>query len=312
VKAIPRAVSTREATTPSGTSILVVRPGALGDTILTVPLLESLAGQHPGAEITVLGTRAYAELWPPQFPFQAADSLDWTWLFGNDLPLLPGQHDRYDLAYLVLKKPHAVIANLARAGTSAVKWVLSAPPPGMHMVEHLHRGLGLGTPPKSACLSHFNRGRKQDLVWLHPGSGGPAKCAPLSLFVTLARRLRGATGWDIVVTAGEDDGFLTEQAPWNELTSLPGVTVMKNQPLRVLGERLGGARLFVGNDSGISHLAGGLGIPAAVCFVATDPLQWAPWVPANRLHIADLRHGRITHHRLQELFSALLQMVSGA
>jgi ADP-heptose:LPS heptosyltransferase len=312
VNAIPPPAPIKDESVPARTRILIVRTGALGDTILAVPLIESLALRHPGAEITVLGTRAYAILWPPQYLFQGADSLDWTWLFADDHTLPQAQPTAYDLAYLVLKKPEAVIANLSRAGTREAKWVSSVPPAGMHMVEHLHQGLGLKTPPRAPCLIHLNRGQKRDLIWLHPGSGGPAKCAPLDFFLALARQLQSATGWEVVVTAGEDDGFLLEQEPWEELIHLPRVTVMEHQPLSVLGERLGGARLFVGNDSGISHLAAGFGIPAAVCFVTTDPVQWAPWVPAQQLRIVDLRKEPITPQRLQELSSALLALASKA
>jgi ADP-heptose:LPS heptosyltransferase len=54
-------------------------------------------------------------------------------------------------------------------------------------------------------------------------------------------------------------------------------------------EKLGSARLFIGNDSGVSHLAAGLGIPSAVMFMATDPAQWMPWARPENLHVMDLR-----------------------
>lgn len=304
-------VPTGNTVVPPRRRVLVVRPGALGDTILTVPLLHSLAARHPGGEITLLGTRAYADLRPRGVLFQAADGTDWTWLFGDAPVSVPAEYRAYDLAYLVLKRPEAVIANLARTGMDRVKWVSSVPESGMHMVEHLHRGLGLASPSRAPCLSHLGRGPNQDLIWMHPGSGGPAKCAPLEAFVSLARQLRIATGWEIAVTVGEDDGFLFAQESWKELVALPGLTVVEHQPLRVLVPRLGGARLFVGNDSGISHLAGGLGIPAGVFFVTTDPAQWAPWVPHDRLRIVDVTREGVAFHRLGWLVSELLQMASG-
>ena len=39
---------------------------------------------------------------------------------------------------------------------------------------------------------------------------------------------------------------------------------------------LRGARVFVGNDSGISHLAASVGTPVGVYFRTTDPRVWAP------------------------------------
>ena len=51
----------------------------------------------------------------------------------------------------------------------------------------------------------------------------------------------------------------------------------------------GARELFLGNDSGISHLAANLGVPSVVFFTITDPAQWAPWVPPDQIRIVDLR-----------------------
>jgi len=291
-------------------NILVVRPGALGDTILSLPLVGSVARQFPHGSITFLGTRRYADLIPPAVRFQEADSRKWTWLFGQGLEPEPGQYDPFDLAFVILKRPATVIANLARTGTRSVRSAPSSPPPGLHMVDYLHQAVGLALPPKAPSLSHLAAGHRQDIIWMHPGSGGPTKCAPLDLFVTLVQELRLATGWDITITAGEDDAFLKEHSHWNRLVHMPGTTVMENLPLKRLCEILGGARLFVGNDSGISHLAGGLGVPAAVLFVATDPAQWAPWVDPERLCMVDLRSTTPSRASVKDLVGKLQRLAS--
>jgi ADP-heptose:LPS heptosyltransferase len=293
-------------------NVLVVRPGALGDTILTLPLLASVAGLHPGAKITFLGTRSYENLIPPEIRFQAADGADWTWLFAENLSPPWRKEPQFDLAYLVLKRPEVVVANLTRAGTHRVRSVHSAPPPGRHVVEHLHRGLGLPLPPKAAWVRHLAAARPQDVIWMHPGSGGSTKCAPLKLFVTLADEMRRATGWDLIITAGEDDAFLKSQEQWQALTAIPGATVIDNQSLKRLGELLAGARVFVGNDSGMSHMAAGLGIPSAVLFVSTEPAQWSPWVPPAQLSIVDLRGTHLERVELQALLAELLRLASAA
>ena len=156
-------------------------------------------------------------------------------------------------------------------------------------MEHLHDALGLKTPARAAAFAAM-RPAEERLIWLHPGSGGPRKCVPLRGMVQIAQKLRAATGFDLVVTAGEEDEFLRSEAAWTELMSQPGVTLMQNRPLSELVSRLSGAAIFVGNDSGISHLAANLGIRSVVFFVATDPLQWAPWVPERGLNIIDLRN----------------------
>src|SRR5208283_5023173 len=49
----------------SSTTVLVIRPGALGDTILTLPFLDTIQAENPDAKITFLGNRSYRDLIPP-------------------------------------------------------------------------------------------------------------------------------------------------------------------------------------------------------------------------------------------------------
>jgi heptosyltransferase III len=58
--------------------------------------------------------------------------------------------------------------------------------------------------------------------------------------------------------------------------------VARGLPLRALGALLARARLFVGNDSGVSHLAAAYGTPALSLFGPTDPALWAPRGPRAR------------------------------
>jgi ADP-heptose:LPS heptosyltransferase len=55
---------------------------------------------------------------------------------------------------------------------------------------------------------------------------------------------------------------------------------VRDVPLRVLGALLGRAGLYVGNDSGVSHLAAAAGAPTLALFGPTDPAVWAPVGPA--------------------------------
>jgi ADP-heptose:LPS heptosyltransferase len=97
------------------------------------------------------------------------------------------------------------------------------------------------------------------------------------------------TGWPAAITVGEDDAFLKEQPAWEELIGKKGTVVFDNRPLPELCKELSAAGLFIGNDSGIAHLAAGLGIPSVVFFFSTDPAQWAPWVPLEQFSVIDLR-----------------------
>lgn len=265
---------------------LVVRPGALGDTILTVPLLRSIRDRYQWT-LTLLGTRSYGLLMPSGVDFRAIDHPDWLWLFSDASSPLPPDVPWFHRAYIVLMHPERIVANLCRAGTRRCLTAPSMPPPGIHVVEHLHRGLGLEPPALEPALIHLRPKERRNVIWAHPGSGGPHKCVPLAFMAQMVTHLRERLGWDVVITAGEEDAFLKGHPEWTALVGGPRTHLLDSRSLLDLCKDLGGARLFVGNDSGISHLAAGLGIPSAVLFVATDPAQWAPWAPSEQLLIGD-------------------------
>lgn len=268
--------------------ILVIRTGALGDTILTLPVLATIRDAHPRESVVFLGNRAYRELVPEGIEFHPIDAARWSWLFRADSAAAPARSRTFRKAYVILNRPDDVVRNLARSGVKELIHAPSMPPQGKHVVEHLHEALGLKPPAKSAVFVGM-RPAAERVIWLHPGSGGPKKCVPPKGIVQIARKLRAALGFELVVTAGEEDEFLKADAAWEDLMSQPGVTLMQNRPLPELVSRLAGAALFIGNDSGISHLAANLGIGSVVLFLATDPIQWAPWVPEQRINIIDLR-----------------------
>jgi len=269
--------------------ILVVRGGALGDTILTLPLLESIRRLEPERGIFFVGSRAYKSLVPPDVSFQALDGPEWLWLFSETISPLPGIGDSFQEAYVVLNRPDIVVSNLLKAGVKVVRHTTAKPPSDRHVVESMHRGLGLPIPSRAPILSHLTPEGMQDLIWLHPGSGSPGKCMPLDFMASVAETLKASTGWDVAVTAGEEDAFLTRLPSWNRLTGAADTRLYVNKSLTEICRELGAARLFVGNDSGISHLAAGLGIPSVVFFVFTDPAQWSPWAPENSLKVVDVR-----------------------
>jgi heptosyltransferase III len=289
-------------------NILIVRPGALGDTILTLPLLETIRSIHPKARMTFLGNRSYRDLLPSDVAFERFDSAKWLWLVSSSQAELHRDCPRFDAAYLILKQPGNIPENLRRSGTPCVLHASPQPAAQAHLVRRLHEALDLLVPQPFPCLKHLAVQEKKNMVWVHPGSGGASKCAPLGLMVSLVGDLRRRTECSVAVTAGEEDAFLTELPEWRMLIDSPGTVVLERQPLRELCRILSPARLFLGNDSGISHLAAGLGVPAAVFFVKTDPQVWAPWVPRDQLHVIDLQTRDMTKIDLDEEVFEMLEI----
>ncbi len=276
-----------DAPSPETETVLVVRPGALGDTILSLPLVASIRSEHTDARITFLGNPSYQDLLPLHIDFQSIDSSQWLWLFGAQAEV--GHKRAFDHAYVILNRSDDVARNLRNTGTKSVLTASFTSPQGQHVVEHLHEALGFPVPPKLPALMDLAPARDSDTIWIHPGSGGPKKCIPLEIITRLAEFLRRKTDLTVAVTVGEADDFLRDLPEWKRLTSGPRTFLAEHRPIPELCRELGGARLFVGNDSGISHLAAGLGIPSSVFFVTTDPVQWSPWVPDDQLRIIDCR-----------------------
>jgi ADP-heptose:LPS heptosyltransferase len=103
-------------------------------------------------------------------------------------------------------------------------------------------------------------------VAIHPGSGSPRKNWALSGFIEVARRLE---------SDGESVTWIT--GPAEEELPLPsGARTWQAQDLPALAGSLARCRLYVGNDSGVTHLAAACGCPTLALFGATDSRVWLP------------------------------------
>jgi heptosyltransferase III len=111
-------------------------------------------------------------------------------------------------------------------------------------------------------------------IVLHPGSGGMHKCAPPDFWVAIVNGLMARPNRSICLVGGDADtaalrkvaGMLTHHAP----------TILEGMDLLSVGRCLQHSHLFLGHDSGLSHLAGRLGVPSVLLFGPTDPAMWGP------------------------------------
>jgi ADP-heptose:LPS heptosyltransferase len=109
---------------------------------------------------------------------------------------------------------------------------------------------------------------------VHPGSGSPRKNWPAERFAALARQERAP--WLLVHGPADDAAAAV-------LAGVPGAVLARDLPLRTLAGVLARAGAYVGNDSGITHLAAAAGAPTVALFGATDPGTWAPIGPRVRV-----------------------------
>ena len=111
-------------------------------------------------------------------------------------------------------------------------------------------------------------------VVMHPGSGSMQKCADSSLLREIARRLKHSLKITLVILKGPAD----ERAVNNLISEMSpeDYCLVKDESLLSVAYILSQATLYIGHDSGITHLASSLGIPCLALFGPTDPAQWAP------------------------------------
>lgn len=300
--------------------ILLLRPGALGDVLALHGPIRFLKQAFPGASVGLAAPGARGAFL--RRPGLADTVIDWenrdcSWLFsssGEPPPALADFFARADLVIAYFEPgrdddgPAAAIRALAPG--AAVVFHASAPPDrsGIPIGEWLARAAfpfadkvlprdktrllaALATLEKipidrPASASAFSDGAAANrYAVIHPGSGSARKNWRLDRFAELGRLLTGLTAPDgtrlldgIRIVAGEADGDLGAALR----DRLPGARLLAEPDLETLAALLARARLYIGNDSGVSHLAGAVADPggrhpeAVVLFGPSDSAIWKP------------------------------------
>jgi hypothetical protein len=203
-------------------------------------------------------------------------------------------------------------ADLARGLAALVPHVVThdpAPPAGVHASHWLARplaALGLDAAPDPEPMRATEaeeaearplRARLPDgFVAVHPGSGSPRKTWPADRFAALLDTLAPRGPWLLV--QGPSDGEAAAR-----LARRPGAVVARGLSPRTLGAVLARAGLFVGNDSGVSHLAAAWGAPTVALFGPTDPAVWGPVGP--RTAVVRAPEGRMDALTVAETAAAI-------
>jgi heptosyltransferase-2 len=285
--------------------ILVIRGGAIGDFILTLPALKALREAHPDAHIEILGYKHIAVLAENRFYAQAVRSIEYGPLASffaknSELPAeLAGYFSSFDLIISYLHDPDRIFeSNLDRCG---VENLLCGPAKIIEKSSHAARqlarpieqlGIKVGDLTEKVFLSDedrqfaqgFLRGSSQAIAAIHPGSGSKEKNWSLENWIELVSGEGGSSKavgelgqiekqLSLVVVSGEADNAQTAQLEheWKDRD----VRFAKNLSLPHLAAVLEHTT-FVGHDSGISHLAAAAGANCILLFGPTDPNVWAP------------------------------------
>ena len=255
---------------------LVYHAGALGDFITAFPALSHWRRSHPGERIVLFGKPACGDL------ARAAGLIDevrdvtaarYAPLFADGPPAAALDELRECTHAIAFASPASpLVASLKKAGIADVR--AHDPFPTERIPASLyHLRWIAGNPDLPAIdavptiqLRDDSRVRKQRRIALHPGSGSAMKNWPIRYFVNLAQRLK-SDGFSLLWIAG----------PAEERTDFPAdAEVLRDAPLMALAHELAACSLYIGNDSGITHLAAAVGTPTIALFGPSDARIWAP------------------------------------
>ena len=147
---------------------------------------------------------------------------------------------------------------------------------GVSPVPGVDAPLDIATPAIFYPLSERTALLKTQRIAIHPGSGSPQKNWPLERWLELATWLRSHHHAELLIITGEAECSTTRLA----FATLGAAA--HQLPLETLICEFSTCRLFLGHDSGISHLAAACSVPSLLFFGPTDPAIWAP--PAPHVH----------------------------
>ncbi len=327
--------------------ILVIRGGAIGDFLLTLPAIALLRGAFPAARLEILGYQHIVVLATSGGYADASRSIEYAALanFFNPKataldPELCEYFGSFQQIVSFLYDPDGFFAgNLRRCGVKHLIEVSpKIDPEGDHAARQLARPLETlalyleeaGTPlrlsdTETRFADEFLRDRtsppavaptaspttsSRSFVAIHPGSGGERKNWPVERWLALSAWLLTLYPGEsprLLVVGGEADekALAAFRRRWPDRGG--DILLAENLPLPCVGALLARCRLFVGHDSGVSHLAAAVGARGVLLFGPTDPDIWAP--PHPGMHVLRSANGTMGGITLEEVQAAVRTLV---
>jgi ADP-heptose:LPS heptosyltransferase len=275
--------------------ILVIRRGAIGDTIVTLPALGILRENYPDAYIEVIGNREYWEIAHNRYYVNAVSSGE-TWLthelYSRDERSSKEVVDYFSSFNIILayiSNPEGIVSdNLTKI--SAKKVLIYPPFPrgdNQHVADYtalILRKIDLDVNLPLFPKIHLNRKELdfssqflyhymeyKPLVTIHPRTFGPKGWA-IEKFINIGRwienTLNGKPIW-IMGPAEEENIKLIR-------SNFPSSPVLQFYSLPNVAAVLRFSHLYFGCDTGISHLAAAVGARVLALFGPTNPQVWCP------------------------------------
>ncbi len=277
------------------TNTLVLSAGSLGDSILALPALQQLQARSP---VTLAGTSPYIQMGASLLGVEKVVPLEGLLqVIHADQALDKAFWDGFSDVYVFFKDRDPKLIERLQ-GLSHLKLHLSSETFAEFLKKERWAGeywlnLIQDKTPSSSETSHSCRlhitpdilergallcdflGVLNPLI-IHPGSGNPAKNAPLGFFKKAAEKAAKESGKDVLVIWGDAELQQADEI----METFKGMEKVKVLPdllmLRDLIAVLTQARGYLGNDSGVTHLASACGVKTFAVFNSTDAKVWGP------------------------------------
>lgn len=276
--------------TPTQGKMLVIRGGAIGDFILTLPVLTALRQQFPRTHLEVLGYPHIAQLALAAGLVKRVQSIEARPLasffarHGELHEQLKDYFSEFDLIISYLYDPDGIFqANVGRC--TRAQFIAGPHRPddeaGVHAADVFLKPLEQLTIFQADAVPQLDIERAFETTiatgrWLgvHPGSGSENKNWPESKWRELLQYLMRATTLNILLVGGEAERERLERLA----ATVPAtrLKLMQSAPLPELARWLASCVAFVGHDSGITHLAAAVGLRSLILWGESVETVWRP------------------------------------
>lgn len=274
----------------SSGKILVIRGGAIGDFILTLPVLQAIRDTYPIAKLEVLGYPHIARLATLGGLADAAHPIEAqavAGFFARNGSLNEDWMDyfaQFEIIISFLYDPDKIFqTNIGRC--SEAQFIEGPHRPDE--TDTIHAARAFLKPLEQMAIFDTEGIPRLPIEpdpsrslppgsWLvlHPGSGSKSKNWPIESWNELAGLLLTESQWNLLIVGGEAERHELDQL--KSLSPADRVRFELCRPLDELASLIASAEGFVGHDSGISHLAAALNLPGLILWGPSNQTVWRP------------------------------------
>jgi len=301
---------------PTRGKILVIRGGAIGDFILTLPVLSALRERFPEAQLEVLGYPNVTSLAVASGLAHSSLSIESRALarfFAPRVELDSQMRDyfgQFALIFSYLYDPDQFFETNVKSCFTG-QFIAGPYRPSDEITHATDLFL---TPLKALAIfdadpqPRLNLAAKEPLqgnwIALHPGSGSEKKNWPIEAWIEFARSLQISRECNLLLVGGEAEGNKLEKL--KALLDTERIKVLKGRPLVEVAQHLAACQPYIGHDSGMSHLAAALGLKGLILWGETNASIWRPRSPKMQLLQAGAALQSLKADRVLEVFDSTL------